>query len=250
MPSEQTMFNTPEDNSPQQDNHSGQSNNNKSYFGELVGDGKKFSDAEALAKSKLEADRHISNLESQLKEIREELAKRESAEEIAERLRNERNADPKPSTSTPGLSEERVAEIVKNTVTSIERSRSVRENVLEAERQFKSMYGDKTQEVLKAKASELGMTVEQLGKIAGESPTAFGKLVGLEKKDSKASGNQSPMDSDLNQEGFHNNNQHGPLKEGSQAYWAAKRKELGAKFWEPKIQQQIMKDKMEGRYDA
>ena len=48
----------------------------QSYVKELVGQrGDKWSDPEVIAKGKLEADRHIGELERQLAELREDLSK-------------------------------------------------------------------------------------------------------------------------------------------------------------------------------
>ena len=252
MSNEQTMFKTDEEaNQPEQNSQTESDSENHSSFDTLVGEGKKFSNKESLAKGKLESDTYIEHLENQVKEQKEELGKRDTAEEIAKQLRNERQPESTPTQvdTPPSLTKESVADIVRTTMTDLESSRTVRENVLEAQLKFKEVHGDKADEVLNTKASELGMTKEQLGDIAGKSPTAFAKMVGLDQK-TEAPRDQSPMEGDHNTEAlrvYHNTEQ---LKEGSQAYWNAKRKELGEKYWTPAIQQLVMKDKEEGRFDA
>lgn len=58
----------------------------ETYLGKLVGEGKKFSDVEGLAKGKLESDQMISFLENQAKELREELQKRSTLDEFMQKL--------------------------------------------------------------------------------------------------------------------------------------------------------------------
>lgn len=253
MSNEQTMFKSTDEvaNQPEQNSQTESNSENDPLFDTLVGEGKKFSNKESLAKGKVEADKHVDHLEEQIKELREELSKRDTAKEIAEQLRNERQLEstPAPGNTPPNLTEEEVAGIVRNTMTDLESSRTIRENVLEAQKLFHAMHGDKTDEVLGAKAVELGMTKEQLGDIAGKSPTAFAKMVGLDQK-SEVSHDQSPMEGDQNIEALAIHNDSNTLKEGSKAYWNAERKRLGEKYWTPAIQQRVLKDKTEGRYDA
>lgn len=59
----------------------------KNYLEELVGDGKKFKDNEALAKGKAQSDLHIEHLQTELAELREDLQKRVASEDTLERLK-------------------------------------------------------------------------------------------------------------------------------------------------------------------
>ena len=59
-----------------------QTQTNDSFVTQLVGEGKKFKDYEALAKGKLEADRHIGEITKTLDELRAELAKQDYAKAL------------------------------------------------------------------------------------------------------------------------------------------------------------------------
>lgn len=258
MQEEQTMFqqqqstNNSQTNQSEQPSQTAPSVDNNSTLSTLVGEGKRYSDNESLAKSKLEGDKHILNLEDQIKEIREELGKRETAEEIAKQLRTERQPEsPQIQANTPqGVTGEQVADIVRDTITNIEASRTSKENLRVAEEAFKKVHGDNTQKMLSDKAKELGMSLEDLGNIAGKSPTAFAKMVGLDNK-VEVPRDQSPMDGDQNTEALKVHQNTTQVNEGSKAYWNAKRKEMGhAAYFTPAIQQQVLKDKIEGRYDT
>lgn len=50
--------------------------------------GEKWTDPQVIAKGKLEADEHITNLEKQLAEMRDDLAKNSYAEQVLEALKN------------------------------------------------------------------------------------------------------------------------------------------------------------------
>src|SRR6266853_6356138 len=58
----------------------------KKFYDDLVGEGKKFKDPEALARSKIESDRFIANLLREQSEMRETLNKRINEEEFLNRL--------------------------------------------------------------------------------------------------------------------------------------------------------------------
>lgn len=246
--SEQTVFKE-EENQPQPNSQTALSGDNPSVLGELVGEGKKFQDTEALAKGKLESDKHIANLEEQLEEMRVELSKRATAAEVAEQIRSEQPPAAPAAPATPGLSAEEVTQIVQGTITNHEKAKSRSENVLEADKMFKSVHGDKAHEAIQAKANELGMSLEALQDIAAQSPTAFANMVGLNGKEKEPVRDQTPVSGGMDNERTYLNNP-SAVAEGSKAWWTAKRKELGHGYWDPKIQQQLIKDKEEGRYDA
>lgn len=50
----------------------------ESYLSQLVGEGKKYADEEALAKSRIDADSHIAKVESEAAELREKLERRDN----------------------------------------------------------------------------------------------------------------------------------------------------------------------------
>ena len=75
---------------------------NKNYLEELVGEGKKFKDPVALARSKVESDRHIAKLESELKAIRTDMNSRLSLEDLVTKLASAR-PEPSPPASSGDL---------------------------------------------------------------------------------------------------------------------------------------------------
>jgi len=86
----------------------GNSQTNENYVNQLVGEGKKFKDLEALAKGKLEADRHIGEITKTLDELRAELAKQDYAKSLLEQMSKgseTRQDEPPPNTSSSSNTE-------------------------------------------------------------------------------------------------------------------------------------------------
>ena len=75
----------------------------ENFLDHLVGEGKKFTDPEAMAKGKYESDRHVSNLEKQLAELKEDLDKATQMDEMMELIRNQQKpVEPEPDNVDPG----------------------------------------------------------------------------------------------------------------------------------------------------
>ncbi len=108
-----------------------------SFLGKLVETkGEQWSDPEVLAKGKLEADTYISNLESQLKELKEDLGKQDYAKSLLEQLQNRATDTTNVNTevqsnnnnisgteagdTTPDLSESTLKSLVEQTLTERE----------------------------------------------------------------------------------------------------------------------------------
>src|ERR1051326_7251469 len=80
----------------------------KDYFQELVGENKKYKDNAALARSRVEADRHINLIEQQNKEyrddilkLREELRARENLQDLIDKLEQQRKTEGQTTPSSP-----------------------------------------------------------------------------------------------------------------------------------------------------
>lgn len=149
----------------------------------LVGEGKKFKDTAALARGKLEADRHISNLEGEMQALRQELEQRISLEKFLDRL--DTSPEPKKETTTPPpvsqpttLTPEDIRNAVKQEI-STERDISQRQsNVAFVRRELEKAWGDKFPAKLEQAASEFGGK-DFLASMAEKNPKAFLKLLGV-----------------------------------------------------------------------
>lgn len=146
----------------------------------LVGEGKKFKDDEALARGKLESDRFIERLQSELQETRQELQTRLSLEEALAKLKEEpSNVDDNhqqersPATMTPEEIDRLVQTKLEGLQTQTQKARN-QEMVLN---ELSKVWGNNYQAKLNQRAEELDLGKEFLTQLALEKPKAFLKLV-------------------------------------------------------------------------
>lgn len=162
---------------------------------ELVGEGKKYKSAEDALKSIPHAQSHISKLEEEMAQMREELAKRKAAEELLEELKSTGfKQEPTTTKSDPVDIEQVVAKVL----TQKEAQAKAQENQKQVVKAFDGKYGDKGEEMYVKLAEESGMSVAELNLLAARSPKALFKLAGFESKESVPGKTQSSV----NTEGF------------------------------------------------
>lgn len=154
----------------------------------LVGEGKKYSDASALAKAKFHSDRHISILEKELEELRQANQKALTLEEVKTtilsqikppRAVEEPHKEPediqKPADQDSDL-EAKVAALLERKEAEA-RAKTNREKVQDT---LRERLGADAQIVLNEKAKELGVTLDYLAGVANNSPSAFFRLIGVD----------------------------------------------------------------------
>lgn len=215
---------------------------------ELVGEGKKFKTIDDLAAGKLEADRVIAAREQELADLRAELAKRATTEDLVNRIQarqtppqSERPAEePKPAASAPSFTDEDLKARIRETTQELSREEKVQSNVKSVAAKLTEYYGDeaKANQAVTAKARELGVDVAFLQSAAADSPAAFYQLLGLGQAVSSA---PSVTHSDLNAQ-LAAPARSGP-KPGTYAYYENIRATQGAEaYFDPKVQQALMRD--------
>lgn len=205
--------------------------------------GEKFKDVNVLAKSKLDSDNYIVELERQLKEMREEVGKQDYASKLLEELKNKGTATvnsvaPNGGTNTsdtkPVISEDVIKTLVEQTLTQREKSNSAAQNAELVRTELINKYGTEAKAHVEKKAQELGMTYDRLSQIAQEAPNAFFTLIGEPKKDFKpltqgtintsSASFQAPVDRDWR-------------------FYQDLRKKDKKLYYSPQTQQQLIKDK-------
>lgn len=221
-----------------------QTQTNDSFVTQLVGEGKKFKDIEALAKGKLEADRHIGEITKTLDELRAELAKQDYAKSLLEQMSKgpeTRQDDPPPNTSSSSNTENTtqsasdIETLVEKVITEKEKSRTVAQNLSVVSEEMEKQFGDKAGSILKAKSQELNITLDRLKEIAAESPTAFFQLVGVSGK--KVQTSTAPQSS-VRSETFSSNSQDRDFD-----YYQKLRKENRSLYYSPKVQNMMLQDR-------
>ncbi len=216
------------------------------FLGNLVGDGKKFTDAESLAKGKYEADVHVSNLERQIVELREDIDQGAKLTELMELVREQNKPAPKdpdkspvvPSgTSSGQMTEEELKALITTHVSERDKQSLEARNLVEADKALSTKFGDGAGRVLNDRAVGLGMTVDELKAVASKNPKAFFRLVGMD------GGNQVTDTGTLlggtqRSEGV----QIKGADTRDAAYYNDLRKKNKAAYYMPKVQMQMMKD--------
>jgi hypothetical protein len=207
--------------------------------------GEAFKDPQVLAKSKLESDNFIKELQTQLADLRGELAKEDASKKLLAELQSRRQdpnansaprqGDSNPSDTKPVLSEDVIQRLVEETLTKREQTNTAAQNTKVVQDQLQTKYGTEAKAQVEKKAQELGMSLERLSAIAAESPTAFMTLIGEPKPENKtlvsgtintASGNYSnPTERDW-------------------SYYQNLRRTNKTLYFNPKTQQQMFQDKL------
>ena len=213
--------------------------------------GENWKDPEVLAKGKLEADSYIQQLEEQNRQLREDLGKNDYASQVLDAI-NGKAAD----TSTakdieadkdtagveeegtpPSLNEDTLKSLVEKTLQEKETQKSIEQNLKTVEETLKGQYGDKLGQVLQNKAAELGLSMGRMEELASESPSAFLALFGDNRQENMFT---SMMNSSINTEGVNMQSS----TERNWTYYQNLRRENPNQYYSPKVQQQLMKDKL------
>ena len=222
------------------------------FVQELVGEGKKFKDVQALARGKAEADRFIERLTREQEELRRELSTRLSVEDFVKQMKNEKNTTPTSQAPQvpegvrgneqpvikPGMSPEEIATLVEKQIEQKDEQKQRRENVMFARNELLKQWGQTFPEKLKIEADRLGVSEEFLSQTAEKAPMAFLKLLGVQPEGpSKASTYQAPPRNEMH-------TVVGNVEPGNEQKWKdyeALRKTNPRRYWSRQVQSEIHK---------
>jgi hypothetical protein len=201
---------------------------------ELVGEGKKFADVQALAVGKKESDAFITQLQEENRVAMEALNAREQADNKQQTVADliaAVKATPEENEPTKAMSPEELQELVRATVTGDSAKATA-----EANRQLgnalvlEKLGGDveAAKAFVTGKARELGTTPAALAELSEQAPKAFAKLMEVPDKN-------VPEGSLQNLPAQHDLNPSGTVMEieghKTHAYYRAQKKEMGAARW-------------------
>lgn len=175
----------------------------KDYLTELVGEGKKFADVAALAKGKAQSDAFITQLQSELKELREDLAKRTTVEQFVDQLASRQPAstqvapqhEENDDNENP-LTEADIRRLAREAYVEDQTRRTQEQNFAKAQALLAAEFGQNYVPALQARARELGVSEDFLNSIAAQSPEALIKLVS--KSETPVSNSHAPPRTNLN----------------------------------------------------
>jgi len=143
----------------------------------LVGEGMKYRTPEEALQSIPHAQHHIENLEQEMANLREDLAKRKAVEDVLQEI----NKIPTDSVTEPQLTPEQLDELIDTRLATKEAQTVAKSNYSEVANKLTEVYGDKAkaEEVYGQKAKDLGLSVDYINSLAAQSPKAVFELFGI-----------------------------------------------------------------------
>lgn len=165
-------------------------NEPQSYFAELVGDGRKYKDQEALAKGNFHGDIHIRNLEQRIDEMREDMTRDRNelmlsqAKLIELQKQLTSNALPEVNEVTqPTIKPEDIQSLISSELpkymSAYETDQRQKQNFETVKAKLIETYGHNYGHAYQEKINSLGLSTEQADGIAKTSPQAFITMLGM-----------------------------------------------------------------------
>ena len=160
-----------------------------SYLDALVGEGKKFTSHEALARGKYESDLYVTQLQSENAGMRATITEQESVSDLLDKAFEGQAAAPKEPVpgepvsdpAAPSITQEEISKLVETQVNSRLNADQKMANIKTCHDAAKAVYGEDYVNVLSDRAKVLGLGQKFLEGIAADQPAAFMKLLVDEK---------------------------------------------------------------------
>lgn len=200
--------------------------------------GDHWKDPQTIAKGYLHAQQRIQELEA----LAEETKKNDYAKQLLEELKQQKapaisseaaqsQGNQAQENTTPNPVD--IESLITKALTDREKQNTVSQNVALADQKLVEVYGTEAAKVVNQRAQELGMSLDRLKELAGESPTAFLRLIG----DANPKETNKGFNATINTtSGFERN------AERNNEYYMKLRRENKRKFYDPKIQAQMLAD--------
>lgn len=213
-------------------------NDPASYLNELVGEGKKFKDLEALAYGKHQSDSYIKTLERQLdqlksdySEARSELKSRAKFEELADRLVRPREQIYEPKAEVkPEIDMNQLKSLISEELKATETQKKQEENLKLVRSKLSEAFGDK----LESKLEEIGLDGKTAAQVARLNPQLVLKALGVtDQKPVEPGFRPPPHNAGFNQK---------PEQQRTWAYYQELRKTNPKLFYDAKTNVQMQKD--------
>lgn len=206
------------------------------HYETLVGEGKKFTDNEALAKGKVAADQHIEKLEAEMAELRKDLDARLTVEEALAKVNT--NKTPENTSEENTIPENKTPDVdfdslIEEKIKTREQTNRALANEDTCNRIMVERYGDESKalEAMKRIAHSKGIPLSLVKQTAQTSVEGFKSLMDF----GSAAGGANPR-SAVNTEALGiNTDTQGELEKLKEL-----RKTNPRQFWKPEIQNRIM----------
>lgn len=240
-----------------------QSQTSGEYLEQLVGEGKKYSSMEELAKGYANADKFIEALKARTTDLEQEVSKRMAVEEFIKSKQtdgNQSQANESDSNSSgepaPNQAEAKESEAEERKVDESELIERIKAELKQEDEKevskrnteavvsrLQEVYGsdEAVNKAIQEKAAEIGVSVQWLQDAAAKSPKAFFSLTGIDGGKPAPSG-PSPA---VNTAGLKPAAESANPQPGTKAYYDELRRKDLNKFMSREVQSQYMKDAMD-----
>ena len=216
-----------------------------SILDQLVGEGKKFQTPEELAKGKLESDKFIQQLtteqealRNEMESLREAATKASTLQEVLDKLKPDTDSE-KDGGNQPALNSDELTKLVREQIESTQQESARKSNREKASDQLLQKFGNdeaKAREFVKEEASKLGMSADDLGKMAETSPEAYARLLGLDKLKEQSTDTAGSLERVNSQALEYTNTGNRDVD-----FYRNLRLKNSKEFWKPGVQQEIYK---------
>lgn len=171
-----------------------QSTEIQGYFEKLVGEGRKFKDGDTLAKAKEDSDLYVKTLERQKDELRadnlkmrEQIVTKANLEELIAQLEAKQKQSPAITPNAndaniqkPTFDPNELKTLVRDELKTIGLTERQEQNFNLVKNKLIEKFGDNFQASLKQHTEVLGMTDEQVNRMARETPQALLRAIGVD----------------------------------------------------------------------
>lgn len=146
----------------------------------------KYKTVEDALNGLMHAQNHIATLvqekrqvETEINELRPVAEQVKELRQVVERLTSS-NSTTTQTVAVQGMSEEKIAELVQSTLTRTQQAQVAKQNLDAVVATVKAKFGEKAEQEFYGKASELGMSMEEINILASRTPKAALRMLGLE----------------------------------------------------------------------
>lgn len=227
----------------------------QSFLEQLVGEGKRYATVEELAKAKVNADQFIDQLKKETGELREDLDKRMTLEDI---LKQKESSEPTPvekpepapsADAEPGKTSEVVQKDdandlgakIREVMDAVSTERTAEANLNSVAERLVEEYGDagKAKAEVQARAKTLGLNSDFLMNAAATSPRAFYEIMGMQEAGPKSAGSKTRGDV-LSSAADLSGSRKQSTSPASYSDFEALRKTNPREYYSPKVQNKMM----------
>lgn len=153
----------------------------------------KYATVEEALGSVTHAQKHITDLSNQIKELEQKATESNNIDDVLARIQSQQAAEGTPPKQE--LDETKLAQLVDAQLTQRDKQQVQKANHDSVVNSLKTMFGDKAEEVYVSKATELGTDVATLNTLAGASPKAVLAYFNSPSQSSSGFGTSTDMNS-------------------------------------------------------